>query len=196
MKNYEKISKIMICLAKKEDALTIAELHKKEIKSGFLSSLPLFFLEKLYLAVIKNDFCIIAKENGEIVGFTAGTADIKKLYSYFFKKHFFYSALILFPKIFSLRKIMETLFYPKKIELKAELLTIAVKKEFQGRGIAMQMFKFFTSEMRKRRIKKFKVLVGGELSPAIRFYEKSGFKFLKQTEVHKGKKSRIYIYEL
>ena len=186
----------MICLAKKEDALDIAKIHKQEIKKGFLSSLPVVFLEKLYLSVIESDFCIIAREGDEVLGFIAGTKDIKKLYSYFLKRYFFYSAFFLLPKIFNIKKIIETLFYPKNEGVKAELLTIAVKKNFQGQGLAKKMFEAFISEMKKRNVRAFKVLVGEELAPAISFYEKSGFKFLEETEVHKGKKSRIYIYNL
>jgi len=186
----------MINLADKKYAKILAQIHKDEISAGFLSSLPSNFLEKFYISVIENDFSVIAKENGEIVGFIAGTADIGKLYSYFLKRYFFHSAVILLPKIFNLRKIMETLFYPKNKEIKAELLTIAVKKEFQGKGVARYMLEFFVSEMRKRGVNKFKVLVGEELKPAIRFYEKNGFKFLKRTEVHKGQKSMIYIFNV
>ena len=48
----------------------------------------------------------------------------------------------------------------------------------------------------KKNIKFFKVLVGKELKPAIGFYEKNGFKFLKNTKVHGNKTSRIYIYNV
>lgn len=186
----------MICLAEKKDASKIAKIHKQEIEKGFLSSLPAVFLEKLYVAIIENDFCIVAKEGGEITGFIAGTKNIKKLYAHFLKKYFFYSIIFLLPKIFSAKKIVETLFYPKNEDIKAELLTIAVKKEFQGQGVAKKMFEVFVSEMKNRDVSIFKVLVGEELLPAISFYEKNGFAFLKETEVHKGHKSRIYIYKL
>jgi ribosomal protein S18 acetylase RimI-like enzyme len=186
----------MIYLAEKKDAIQIAKIHKQEIKKGFLSSLPLIFLEKLYMSVIENDFCIVAKEGDDVLGFIAGTKDIKKLYSFFLKKYFFYSIIFLLPKIFDIRKIIETLFYPKGDDVKAELLTIAVKSNFQGRGFAAKMFGAFIEEMRKNNVKLFKVLVGEELLPAISFYEKSGFKFLKEVEVHRGHKSKIYIYNI
>lgn len=186
----------MIYLAKTKDAIEIARIHKQEIKKGFLSSLPINFLEKLYISIIENDFCFVAKEGGSVVGFIAGTKNINKLYFYFLKKYFFYSLVILLPKIFSLRKITEIIFYPKSEDLSAELLTIAVKKEFRGHGLAKEMFKFFASEMKKRDVEAFKVLVGENLITAINFYEKSGFKFLREAEVHKGNKSRIYIYNL
>jgi len=186
----------MIALAQKKDAIQIAAIHKKEIKQGFLSSLPLAFLEKLYICIIENDFCIVAIENSQVVGFVAGTKNIGKLYSYFLKRYFIYSVIILLPKILNIKKIFETLFYPKKEDIEPELLTIAVKSDFQGKGLARQMFEAFVSEMKKRDVKVFKVLVGEDLKPAISFYESSGFKFVKETQVHKGQKSRIYIYQL
>jgi ribosomal protein S18 acetylase RimI-like enzyme len=186
----------MICLAEKKDARKIAEIHKQEIGEGFLASLPLSFLEKIYLSVIENDFCVVDKENNDVVGFIAGTTDIKKLYSFFSKKYFFYSVIIFLPKILDIKKIIEDIFYIKKEEIKPELLTIAVKDDFQRRGIAKKMFDTFVFEMRKRNVEIFKVVVGQDLEPAISFYEKNGFKFFKEVEVHRGKKSRIYTYNL
>lgn len=186
----------MICLAEKKDALDMAKIHKQEIKKGFLSSLPLRFLEKIYSAVIENDFCVTDKEGGKIIGFIAGTADIKKLYSEFAKRYFFYSIFIFLPKILNVKKIFEDIFYiNKKDVLRSELLTIAVRKNFRGQGVAKEMLEVFILEMKKRGVKSFKVVVGEELKPAINFYEKSGFKLLGEAEVHRGEKSRIYIYE-
>ncbi len=189
-----------IKLAQKEEALEVAKIHKKEIGKGFLSSLPLSFLDKFYqaLAVSPASFCLVAKENNEVIGFIAGTTSIGGFYKYFLKNYFFYSCLILLPKILSLKKILETLFYPvKEKDMPApELLTMAVKSNFQGQGIASKIFSEFVSEMKKRNIPSFKVLVGEELKPAISFYEKNGFKFLKNTKVHANNNSRIYIYDI
>lgn len=187
---------MIYCLAKNNDAREIAKIHKEEIREGFLSSLPLNFLEKLYASVIKNDFCIVAKENNEIAGFIAGTTDIKKLYTYFSKRYFFFSLLVLFPKILNIKKIIEDIFYIKTEEIKPELLTIAVRGRFRGQGTAKKMFELFIPEMKNRGVKTFKVVVGDDLKPAINFYEKSGFVFLRNISVHHNKPSRIYIYNL
>ena len=193
----------MICLAEKKDAVQIAEIHKSEIKKGFLSSLKVIFLKNLYLVIIESEygFCIVAKEKSSVIGFISGVTDINKLYFYFLKKYFFKSVVLIFQKFFSisfLKKTFETLFYPiKENKLPhAELLTMAVLRQFQGQGIAGKMFSQFIVEMKKRNIKSFKVLVGEELSAAINFYEKNGFSFLKQMSVHDNKISRIYIYNL
>lgn len=189
-------------LADKNDALEIAKIHKTEIKKGFLSSFELVFLKNLYLAIIESgdSFCVIAKDGDRVVGFMAGVIDINAFYFYFIKNYFLQSVYILSQKIFSFssfKKIFETLLYPikeKKLP-SAELLTMAVASQFQGQGIAGKMFLEFTLEMKKRGMSIFKVLVGEELAPAIHFYEKNGFTFLKNTTVHKGKSSRIYTYK-
>ena len=190
-------------IAQKNDALKIAEIHKTEINKGFLSSLSISFLQKFYSALIESDasFCIVAKEQERVIGFISGVTNLNTYYVYFFKKYFFHSAFILLPKIFnvsSLRKIFETLWYPlQEKELpQAELLTMAVMREFQGKGIAGQLFLEFISEMKKRNIKRFKVMVGDELKPAIHFYEKNGFTFLKNIHIHGNITSRVYIYDI
>ena len=91
-------------IALKSDALNIAKIHKTEIKNGFLSSLPISFLEKLYVVIITSGigFCVIAKKDNMGVGFITGVININKLYIYFLKRYFFQSFFILLPKMFSL----------------------------------------------------------------------------------------------
>src|SRR3989344_5052244 len=134
---------MIFCLAEKGDALKIAQIHKTEIKKGFLSSLKLAFLKNLYLAIIESDigFCIAAKKNGNVVGFIAGVIDLNKFYAYFLRKYFFQSLVLLFKKMFNIphiKKMVETLLYPvKESNLPpAELLTMAVSNQFQGQGVA------------------------------------------------------------
>ena len=194
---------MIIRLAIKNDAGCIAEIHQKEIKKGFLSTLNKNFLTKIYSAIIesKDGFCVVAEESGAIIGFAAGATNLNKFYFYFLKKYFFQAVFLLLPQIFNLRKIkkiLEVLFYSKKENglPKAELLTIAVKNQFQGQGIAGQIFERFVFEMKKRGVDNFKVVVGEKLLPAIKFYEKSGFRFLRNTSIHGKELSRIYIYQI
>lgn len=93
---------------------------------------------------------------------------------------------------------MESLLYPKKESSlpKAELLSIAITKEFQGRGVASSMLPMFISEMQKRGVKNFKVVVGEELTNAIKFYEKNNFTFFKNITIHGNTPSRVYVFEI
>lgn len=146
-------------------------------------------------------FCVVAKEGDIVVGFISGVANIKTLYSYFLKHYFLSSAIVLFKKVFSfsfIKKAFETLLYPSKersLPL-AELLTMAVSKQFQGQGVASQMLITFLAEMKKRNIRQCKVLVGEELAPAIHFYQKNGFTFLKNITLHGNNISKIYVYHI
>lgn len=188
-------------LAQKEDALAMAKIHKAEISGGFLSSLNLAFLSRFYLALVRSpvSFCVVAKENNQVVGFVAGTTNLNAFYKYFLAHYFFQSFFILLPKIFSyFKKILETLLYPKKEQTlpEAELLTIAITKQSQGQGLGRLMLAPFIAEMKKRKIAIFKVLVGEELKPAIKFYEKNGFRFVKNISIHGNAPSRVYVYEI
>jgi len=194
-----------ISLATKEDSIQIAKIHKQEINQGFLSQLGVKFLSKLYERMIssENSFVIVSKNNDEIIGFISGCTNLKKFYKDFLRKYIFWAIINLLPKFLNfatITKIFETLKYSKKEKRKSlpetELLVIAVKKEFHGQKVAQKMFDLFVEEMKNRKIKQFKVVVGESLSRAIGFYEKMGFKFNSSTSIHKNKSSRIYIYNI
>jgi len=197
---------MIVVLAEKEDALEVARIHKTEISGGFLGSLPEAFLERFYRALIESpeSFCVTAKEGYEVIGFISGAVDVGAFYNYFLRHYFLRSCFILLcsmlrnnPLSYG-KKIMETLLYSSKEKAlpKAELLTIAVKKESRGKGTAGGIFTEFKTEMKKRNIKEFKVLVGEHLTPAINFYEKNGFTFVKNISVHGKAVSKIYVYTL
>jgi len=192
---------MIFCLAEKNDALQLAQVHKTEISGGFLSSLHINFLKIFYLALIesKYSFCVVAKENNKVIGFISGVFDMSKFYKYFLSHYFFQSFVILLPKIFSsFKKILESFLYPKKEQSlpKAELLTIAIIKKFQGQGLGKLLLDVFLDQMKQRNITVFKVVVGEELINAIKFYEKNNFTFLKNISIHTNAPSRVYCYEI
>lgn len=193
-----------IRLAKKKDAVQIAVIHQQEINQGFLSQLGIKFLSKLYESMIssKNSFVVTAEKNDEVIGFISGCSNVKKFYKDFLKKYTLWTIIILLPKFLNfttIKKIIETLKYSNKTEKglpETELLAIAVKKDFHGQGVAIKMFEFFINELKKNGVKKFRVVVGKNLSRAIGFYEKVGFKFHSKITIHGNNLSRIYIYNI
>ncbi|WP_297888154.1 GNAT family N-acetyltransferase [Sulfurihydrogenibium sp.] len=199
----------MIKIEKKtklEDIKNVAQLHKLYISSGFISSLGNKFLVTLYDYISKSDnsFCIVAKYNENIIGFISGTQSISELYKGFFKEKFLEASFTLFPQIFKPKnffKLIETILYPKKKSIipsvpDAELLSIVVDKNFQGKGISSLLFNTLVEEFKKRKIYSFKIVVGSNLTKAIRFYEKMGCKKIAEIEIHKGEKSYIYVYNI
>ena len=92
------------------------------------------------------------------------------------------------------------MFYPSKKEMqilpKAELLDIALLKKYQGRGLAQNLFREFSSSLYEVGIEEFKITIGEDLLQAQRFYEKLGATKSGTIEVHKGQKTLVYIYKM
>lgn len=194
----------LIRSAKKNDCFQVARIHCQEIKWGFLSQLGEKFLYYFYEAMTDspNAFLIIAKNNNSVIGFISGCTDLKKFYQEFVRKYILKVSLILLKRILNLRvikKIFEIMKYSKQNKEnlpEAELLSIAVSKEFQGSGVAQKLLEKFFFEMKERGIKQVKVIIGENLPRAVRFYEKSGFKFYSRDSIHKDTPSRIYTFDI
>lgn len=193
-----------IKLANEKDCFQIAQIHFKEIKHGFLNQLGKRFLGYFYLAMIDspNAFLIIAKENNSVIGFVSGCTNLKKFYKEFIRKYIFKSFFIFLKKMFNpniFKKVLETIKYSQKKEKdlpRSELLSIAVIRNFQGQDVARKLLEKFVSEMNKKDINEFKVIVGENLIQANKFYQKNGFEFHSKDAVHKDTPSNIYIYKI
>ena len=179
----------------------IAQLHIEGISTGFISSLGISFVAALYEAIAqsKSSFGFVAEEENSILGFVAFTSNLNKLYKSVVLKKGWLFALLLAGRMFSLqqiKKVFETLFYPsrvKKMDLpSAELLSIVVAPESQGKGLGGQLLQKGLAECAKRGIEKVKVLVGADNKPANKLYLKCGFELVGQIDSH-GVVSNIYV---
>lgn len=181
-----------------------AKLHISGISAGFISSLGPRFLTCLYKSILQHEksFCLVAEENGEASGFVAFTDDLKSLYKLALRKYglaFMWAVGIklLSPKI--IKRIFQNLFYPSKSEKlnlpKAELLSIAVAPQAQGKGLATKLVQTGFKECQRRNIEKVKVLVASENQAANNLYKKSGFKLAAQVDSH-GILSNVYVKDL
>ncbi len=197
------MSEIDIGKATINEGIKIARLHKEYIASGFLSSMGTPLLELVYNSMINSDvaFCIVARDDTRVIGFASGTTSMSGFYKQFIKDNFFRTFVLLIPKVLNpsyMKKILESLFYPirkKKDMPDAELLSIVVNKDYQGKGISRDLFLELVCEFRKRNVNKFKVVAGNNLLAARKFYEKMGGVLLDEIEVHDGEKSKVYIHE-
>jgi len=179
----------------------VARLHIQGINTGFISSLGIGFVTALYEAIVEDDnsFGFVAEENDKVLGFVAFTTNINKLYKSVILKKGWRFALLLAGKMFSLKrikKVFETLFYPsrtKKMNLpSAELLSIVVADERQGKGLGLQLLQKGLAGCAKRGIDKVKVLVGADNKPANELYQKCGFELVGQIDSH-GVISNVYV---
>lgn len=196
---------IEIVSAEQNDIYLIADLHKKYINKGFLNLLGIKFLILLYhnLIIFNKGILFTVKKDNRILGFISGVTNVKKFYKYFLQTNFFRLFVLIIFKLFNMKIIkgvFEILFYPQKsTKIKtpdAELLSIVVDKEYQGKGIAKILLNKLVTEFKNKKIENFKVIVGAELKRAVNFYEKAGFIKFSDIEVHKGIKSYVYVYKI
>lgn len=188
---------------KKQHVPDVAMLHKKYIDRGFISSLGSSFLEHLYDAMItsENACCLVAEDAGELQGFISGTYELGRFYKDFMKTKLLPASIALLPELIRpavFRKIMESFLYPAKQERLpgAELMSIVVSEKYQGKGLSEQLFQGLMAEFKAKNIKRFKVVVGAELTAANKFYVKMGGFLYADIRVHGDEASRVYIWEI
>lgn len=192
---------MIISELKSKHSQEIAKLHIQSIKTGFISSLGIDFVTSLYEAIAesKDSFGFVAEEENRVLGFVVFTTNLNSLYKSVILRKGLGLALLLAGKMFSLqriKKVFETLFYPgriKKMNLpSAELLSIVVTDESQGKGLGLQLLQKGLAGCAKRGIDKVKVLVGADNKPANKLYLKCGFELVGQINNH-GIMSNIYV---
>ena len=185
----------------------VASLHRENINKGFLSSLGNKFLRCLYKAISLSEksILIVYIENNKVKGFISGTYDIKEIKNILKRKCFLiffriFLKIILNPR--RLKKFIETYKYSSNDEdtyifnINAELLSIAVEKDYRGKGIASLLYNELVKFFKENNIKEFKIIVGEKLKGAQKFYEKMGAKKIAEFELHKGEKSYIYLQKV
>jgi len=198
----------------KTNGLTLDELRQaaqiqiQELPQGFLSSLGEKPLELIFAHVARSPLGImvlaVEENTGKVVGYVFGSLDTGKLYKEFLLKRTFQAIRYFAPKLLSwqrIKKALETLLYPVKKQSQqdksgAELLDLAVITSYHGTGVAQQLFKNFVEECRLRGVKAFEIPTTEGLERAHRFYEKMGARRVGSVEVHNGKKTYIYQYNI
>jgi GNAT superfamily N-acetyltransferase len=187
-----------------EDARKMAELHRKAIAAGFLSSLGSGVLEHVYKALFQceGSFVVVAEENGDVVGFAAAVSDTRKFYICFIRRYAFRTAIGLLPKLASgrmARKMFETLRHPFKRTPGAagqagmpELLSIAVVDSRRNKRIGSDMLAGTIDMMMESGQKGLTAVVGLRYPEAVAFYKNFGFVEVCEIEVHKGEPSVMY----
>jgi ribosomal protein S18 acetylase RimI-like enzyme len=138
----------------------IARVHVREIRHGVLSLLGESFLATLYreLAVAPQTGVWIATEQGQVIGFIAGSADVRRSFRTVLRRAWLpllrsTSGAVFNPSVF--RKAVPLLLYPFRSpattghaitgcdSVTAELLAIAISPQAQRRGVGRALVHAF-----------------------------------------------------
>lgn len=183
--------------------MQVAKLHIANICHGFLSTLGIGFLSLMYETIDRNtqSVLLVSKEDNRIVGFVAGTSNMRSIYRQMLCS-WFRLFLYLCPILFSPKKIwriIEILRYSSNHDNDlptAELLSIVVDQDYRGTKCAENLYQRLTEHFLKRGFTSFKIVVGASLVIAQRFYNRMGAVQALDIEVHNNQKSFVYIHYL
>ena len=184
----------------------IAELHIANINQGFLAALGIGFLSLMYRAIdeARGSVLLFEERDGCIVGFVAATVGMTPIYKRMLCSPF-RLGLTLLPNLLRPRRlfrIFEILRYSRPVGSQndglpmAELLSIAVDREFRRQQIAECLYRRLCDHFKTIGILSFKITVGSSLEPAHRFYRQMGAEPVGTVEVHRGERSTIYCHQL
>jgi ribosomal protein S18 acetylase RimI-like enzyme len=181
------------------DAEALARLHAERVAEGFLPSLGLPFLTRLYRRIARSPrSCafVVADESG-IVAFAAGATSVGALYRDFIVRDGVVAGFAAAPRMLrSWRRVIETLRYPAATTdlPAAEVLAVATSDAATGRGYGRAVVDAVTAELARRGSSSVKVTVGTENSTAIAMYERCGFRRAARVHVHDDAVSEVLVW--
>lgn len=196
----------MVRPAIKTDSTSLAWLHAETLTKSFLASLGEQFLNQLYAFLIQTEKVWVYKEEDEIKGFvsfSSNPAGMMKRFLISCPGSIFILAFKTIIHPIHLKQFTETFCTPFKSKRNetiglplGELLSISVSPHCQASGIGSQLVKALEEYLRQNHIFHYKVVAGGELVGANKFYVKNGFVLATQVKIHGDQLSNVYVKNL
>lgn len=176
----------MIRLMTEDDLNDVVRVHMKSFKDFFLTFLGERFLQVYYKGVINyNDAIkVVYLEANEVKGFVVGTMNPAGFYSSLLKRDWFRFGIASIPAIFrkpkSVFRLVRALTRPSTTPKErgvAELSSMAVLPDIQGKGIGRELVKAFIRDVRKHAGTAIYLATDARNNDAVNaFYQRIGFK--------------------
>lgn len=176
----------MIREARGLDIEQIVSIHVRTFEGFFLTFLGERFLRLYYKGVINYNDAIklVYLENNEVKGFIVGIMNPSGFYSTLLKRDWLKFGIASIPAVFKkpksffrlLRALTKPSTSPNEPNI-AELSSLAVMPNIQGKGIGKELVKAFIAEVKNRGGKSIYLTTDADNNDAINnFYQKMGFK--------------------
>lgn len=185
-----------MCIRKavQSDIVDVARVHKERFSDHFLGKFPRKIIERYYWPYVADDnilFIVHLDENNKVDGFVMGgfSQDIKEAASNFIRHNLLLlmGVIVITPKVW--KDVFDRLkfLFRKDERLKNEveksdirLLSIAVAKEKEGKGVSTSLVKNFEKGVENIGGKRYGLSVHDNNIHALNFYRKMGL--IKDTQ--------------
>ena len=180
------------------DAEPAAALHASEIDEGFLASLGVPLLTRLYRRIVRwpRSFLLVAVADGNVGGMVAATEETSGLYRAFLLHDGASAVLHSAPRLLrSSRRVIETLRYPSGREgaVVGEILAVAVARDARGQGLGRTLVDTATRELARRGVTTTEVVTAADNLAAQALYRTAGFAVARHLDVHAGTPSVVLV---
>lgn len=193
---------IKISFVTTSDIHSIAHLHHQELP-GLLSELGEDFLRAFYRGAFraKGTITLIAKKDKAVLGYALVGFDRRAILGPIISENpreiITTSFLAFLRRPSSLQKLVQIPFAPKfsPKEICGEILSLAVDRSSQRKGVGRALFKSLQKELRRVGVSKFVVMTFTGLSKANAFYKAMGGKLILEKRFL-GEQVRYYCFGL
>jgi ribosomal protein S18 acetylase RimI-like enzyme len=184
----------------------IVKIHEESFKGFFLTTLGTYFLEKYYSVLLKSDRAILIGFfiNGKMEGFCSVAEHSRGFNTKLIKANIisFTNMLmvILFTRPVSLVRLVKNLNKRNSAEDVgdyAEILSIAVSPNTQGKGAGRKMLLYLEGILKKKYIDKLSLTTDYfENDNAINFYKRLGYEVLYHFDTYPKRKMSRFIKKI
>ena len=193
---------MVVCKMTRRQAPAVAALHRDSIRTGLTAWLGQRFCQVLYwgMANTPHSFVLVCEdEKQKVLGFICCATNTSKMYKAVLARKFLLLAIVTAGKFITrplvLKSIWTSLRRPKTFVSgdfaqwdlpEAEVVSIAVLPETQGRGVGTQLVEAACREFRQRGLRRVRVWTSEDNLQATAFYQKQGFSLLGMRQHHTG----------
>lgn len=174
---------MIIRAAEVSDLNEMIEIHKMYLNEGLFSRFSKRFLKSFYKLLLSEEstktYVLVDKK--QILGFITGTLSLEKLRTRVIQRLWFVLGLevLFYPQL--LFKFLKLNLYPSfEILGKAEILSVVLVPNSRGSGAGSKLIKRMITFFEDNNCKLVIVSVRDRLVRANKFYNKNGFKKIKQ----------------
>lgn len=190
----------------RDDVKEVTNVHIRSFEGFFLSFLGPRFLYQLYRSIVEdpNGIAYVAKKDGKIVGFAAGSTKTRELYKKMIKRRVFafawasFGAFLRKPGI--LFRLLRAFRMPAEKDVIPNcgtLMSIAVLPEAQGYGIGKELVHIFLEDARHHSVNCVLLTTDRENNEYTNaFYRKLGFSVVRHYETPEGRSINEYFISI